>query len=103
MLLFWPIIIPFFTAVLAIFAYKSTEMQRGISLIGAIALLAASVWVLSEVASNGVVASQAGGWPAPFGITLVADRLSAVMVVITAITALAVSVYALSDIDTRKE
>jgi multicomponent Na+:H+ antiporter subunit D len=40
-----------------------------------------------------------GQWAAPFGITLVADYLSAVMVVITAITALAVAVYALSDID----
>jgi multicomponent Na+:H+ antiporter subunit D len=44
-----------------------------------------------------VIAGQMGGWPAPFGITLVADYLSAVMVVITAITALAVAVYALSD------
>ena len=44
-----------------------------------------------------------GGWPAPFGITLVADLLSAVMVVITAVTGLAVAVYALADIDARRE
>jgi multicomponent Na+:H+ antiporter subunit D len=50
-----------------------------------------------------VVAAQMGQWSAPFGITLVADLLSAVMVVITAITGLAVAVYALSDIDAEME
>ncbi|MEM7525391.1 MAG: Na+/H+ antiporter subunit D, partial [Pseudomonadota bacterium] len=46
---------------------------------------------------------QMGEWAAPFGITLVADYLSAVMVVITAITALAVSIFALSDIEPSSE
>lgn len=52
---------------------------------------------------NGVIAGQMGSWPAPFGITLVADLLSAVMVVITAITGLAVAIYALADVDARME
>ncbi|WP_108259685.1 Na+/H+ antiporter subunit D [Mangrovicoccus ximenensis] len=58
---------------------------------------------MREVLAAGVVAGQMGGWAAPFGITLVADLLSAVMVLITAVIALAVSVYALSDIDARLE
>jgi multicomponent Na+:H+ antiporter subunit D len=46
-----------------------------------------------------VLAGQTGGWPAPFGITLVADVLSAVMVAVTALVGLASAVYALADID----
>ncbi|MEO0678732.1 MAG: proton-conducting transporter membrane subunit, partial [Pseudomonadota bacterium] len=63
----------------------------------------ASVALMAEVLREGVVAAQMGSWGAPFGITLVADLLSAVMVVITAITGLAVAIYALADIDEAKE
>ena len=46
---------------------------------------------------------RAGGWPAPFGITLVADLLAAIMVLLTGITGLAVAVYSLGSIDERRE
>jgi multicomponent Na+:H+ antiporter subunit D len=42
-----------------------------------------------------VVAVQAGGWPAPVGITLVADRLAAIMLALAALTLLCVLVYAI--------
>ena len=35
-----------------------------------------------------------GGWTAPFGITLVADELSALMLVVSTTVSLAVLVYA---------
>jgi len=66
-------------------------------------LLVAAGALMARVLADGVVAGQMGGWPAPFGITLAADYLGAVMVVITAITALAVAVYALGDIGPRDE
>ena len=97
-----PIIIPFATAVLA-FLFRAGPEGRWISVIGSAGLLAASAILMIEVLDQGVVAAQMGQWAAPFGITLVADLLSAVMVVITGITGLAVAVYALSDIDTKKE
>ena len=78
MLLFWALVIPFGTAVLALLAWRSLEMQRGISLIGALALLVLTVRIAIRVATEGPFAEQAGGWPAPYGITLVADGLSAV-------------------------
>ena len=103
MLLFWPIIIPFFTAVLALLAWRSTEMQRGIVLIGSAALLGAAIMVVIEVAQNGPVAAQAGGWDAPFGITLVADWLSAIMVLLVGIVAVAVTFYGFTDVTDREE
>ena len=54
-----------------------------------------AVALLVEVDRDGPVAVQAGGWPAPIGITLVADRLSAIMLVVAALMLLAVLVYAI--------
>ena len=97
-----PLVIPFLTAVIA-FLTRMSASGRWISVAGNLILLFASIILIAEVLNEGVIAGQMGSWAAPFGITLVADKLSAVMVVITAITALAVSVYALADIDERKE
>src|SRR5690606_2347910 len=44
---------------------------------------------------DGPLAVQAGGWPAPVGITLVADRLSAIMLVVAVLMLLAVLVFAI--------
>ena len=97
-----PILLPFLTAVLA-FLWRGNRAGRWISVAGSALLLAAAVNLMAATLENGVIAGQMGGWPAPFGITLVADLLTAVMVMITSIIALAVSVYALADIDARME
>ena len=51
--------------------------------------------LLVVVDRDGPVSSAAGGWPAPLGITLVADRLSAMMLVVAAVMLLSVLVYAI--------
>ena len=102
-LLVLPIIVPLTTALLAFAWRKSPLLERTISVAGACALLAAGLALLIEVLDVGIAVAPMGSWPAPFGISLVADRLSAVMVVITGIIAVAVVVYALVDIDPRRE
>ena len=102
-LLALPIVLPFVAAVLTFLFRAKGSVGRWLSIGGCLLLLAASIALMVAVWREGVIAAQMGGWPAPFGITLVADLLSAVMVVITAITGLAVAVYALADIDARRE
>ncbi|UWQ19036.1 Na+/H+ antiporter subunit D [Jannaschia sp. M317] len=97
-----PLILPFATAVLA-FLFRRNGEGRWISVAGSAVMLGAGVLLLADVLRYGPQAAEMGGWPAPFGIVLVADTLSAVMVVITGITALAVSIYALSDITDEME
>ncbi|MEM9012669.1 MAG: Na+/H+ antiporter subunit D [Pseudomonadota bacterium] len=97
-----PLALPFLTAVAA-FLLRTRPAGRWISVAGNAALLIAAAALMRQVLADGIVVGQMGSWPAPFGITLVADFLSAVMVVITAITGLAVAVYALSDIDATLE
>ncbi len=59
--------------------------------------------VLVLEASAGSVQSYAlGNWRAPFGIVLVLDRLSAMMLMLTAVLALVVLIYAISTGTDRK-
>jgi len=97
-----PIIVPFATAVLA-FLFRAGPEGRWLSVAGSCALCVASGILMAAVLDRGVVAAQMGTWAAPFGITLVADLLSAAMVAITGVIGLAVSIYALADIEARKE
>jgi multicomponent Na+:H+ antiporter subunit D len=102
-LLVLPILIPLVTAALAMLAWRSRDIQRWLGLIGAIGLFIASLFLFEAVWNDGIQAVQLGGWQAPFGITLVADVLSASMVVITGFMGLAVAVYSLASMDHRRE
>ncbi|MEM6637121.1 MAG: Na+/H+ antiporter subunit D [Pseudomonadota bacterium] len=97
-----PLMFPFATAVLA-YLCRYTPAGRWISLIGSIGHLMAGLVLFAEVRAQGVLAGQMGGWAAPFGITLVADTFSAIMVVLTGLTAVAVAAYAIGEINERKE
>ncbi|MDP5084387.1 MAG: Na+/H+ antiporter subunit D [Yoonia sp.] len=97
-----PLVIPFAASIIA-FLLRDNAMGRWVSIMGSGLGLAASIVLMVVVLEQGVIAGQMGNWPAPFGITLVADLLSAVMVLITAITGFAVAIYALGDITERQE
>ncbi len=101
-LLVLPVLIPLATAAVGFVLWGSPSLQRLLGLFGAVALLASTVGLLVLVGRHGIVATQLGDWPAPFGITFVADHLSAIMVVLTGIMGLAVAVYSLPSIDTGR-
>jgi len=101
MMLVWPIALPMITAVLTL-VLRRHAVADWVSLAGAVALLAAGVSLLAQVLEGGPVSAQMGNWAAPFGITLFADILSAAMVVIAGIVAVAVMAYATRDV-TRDE
>lgn len=101
--LFLPLIIPLATAVAGLLAWNRRGVQRLLGICGTMALLGAGVALLAIVQRQGVVSVQAGNWPAPFGITLVADLFSAVMVVVAGAMGLAVAVYSLASADIEHE
>jgi multicomponent Na+:H+ antiporter subunit D len=94
-LLALPVVLPLVGAALSILLGRSRRVQRTIALTTLTAVLGMAVALLVEVDRHGPVAAQAGGWPAPMGITLVADRLSAIMLVVASLMLLAVLVYAI--------
>ena len=98
-----PLAIPLATAVLTLLLRSVRGLQRLTSIVGAAALLGASGTLLWQVWTHGIRAAQMGGWSAPFGITLVADPLSAGLLAVTAFVALAVAIYALAGIDEARQ
>ncbi len=102
-LVFLPISVPLLTAIFTLLTYRRLIAQRIIGVAGAAALLAVAIALLIDVASNGIQIMAVGSWPAPYGITLVADLFSAIMVVLAAMMGLAVAIYSLADIDARRE
>jgi multicomponent Na+:H+ antiporter subunit D len=93
------ILIPLVTAVTCLLAPRRPGVQRAIGVAGMAALLGASLWLMAATAGGAINVVEFGNWPAPFGIVLVADLLSSIMVLVSAITALAVAIYSLADVD----
>ena len=90
-----PIFVPLAAAALAIIAYRHRNVQRAIAIAAQVVVLVDAVLLLMAVESDGVQSVQVGAWPAPIGITLVADMFSALMLVISMATILAVLVFAI--------
>ncbi|RPI45542.1 MAG: monovalent cation/H+ antiporter subunit D [Betaproteobacteria bacterium] len=96
-----PVILPAFTAVLMLLAFRNDrDRQRRVALVSTLALAATAVWLLVR-AADGPQAYLVGNWPAPFGIVLVLDRLSALMLVLTAGVGLAALLYSITGWDGR--
>ncbi len=102
-LLVLPIIVPLSTAIASLLLWNSRRAQRLLSLVGATGLLASAIGLFSTVWHRGIQSAQIGNWPAPFGITLVADLFAAIMVVMAGLTAVAVTCYSLSMMDSKRE
>lgn len=98
-----PIIIPLISAIAAVIAWRSLRWQRICGIAGMLALFICSALLLERVSTKGVQAVQLGNWPAPFGITLVADLFSAVMLLAAAFVGLMVAIFSTANIDTRRE
>ena len=92
--LIFPIILPFVTAAVCLILWDRTWAQHWVSLLGSFAHLVAGAHLLVTVMGAGIQVYQVGNWPAPFGISLVCDHLSALMVIITGIVGTATAAYA---------
>ena len=92
-----PIVLPLLSAA-ALLCLPRTHLQRTVSTVSSALLLALSGALLWRVFTGGIVVAQMGDWAAPFGVSLVADHLSAIMVLITGVMAFAVALYARRDI-----
>ncbi len=90
-----PLLIPMFAALLQLLPWGDNPQpaRRAIGIVAAVLSIVAAVALLLSV-ENGPLVYALGNWQAPFGIVLVADRLSALMILLTAVLALPVLVYA---------
>ncbi|WP_426417024.1 monovalent cation/H+ antiporter subunit D [Aestuariirhabdus sp. LZHN29] len=95
-----PILIPLLVAILQLLPplQNNIHRQRVSSLLALLILLAISALLL-VTSSDQTQIYALGGWSPPFGIVLVADRLAAMMVMLTGVLAFGALLYASSGED----
>ncbi|MCR9126905.1 MAG: monovalent cation/H+ antiporter subunit D [Rhodobacteraceae bacterium] len=91
-----PVMLPALLAPFIVLAARHhIGIQRVMSLAGVIALIGIAAGLAVQAADGTVTLYQTGDWAAPFGIVLVGDRLSTIMVLLTAVLAFFVLLYAI--------
>jgi len=97
-----PILLPMFTGALLLAAARMPlGLRRGVSLGATWLLLPLSVLLLAQASDGQLRLYALGGWQPPFGIVLLLDRLSALMLLVTAVLAGFVALYACRGDDQR--
>ena len=77
--------------------------QRIIGSAALLTALGAAIGILRHVDADGPAAAFMGGWKAPVGIALVADRFTAIMLLVSAVVLLGVLMFAMGQPGTEQE
>jgi multicomponent K+:H+ antiporter subunit D len=102
-LLIVPILLPAVIAALCLFRFvRLTRWARVLSVGSTLLILASSVALFVSAMDGTIATYELGDWPAPFGIVMVLDRLSALMVLLTSVLGMIVLAHAiLTGLDRR--
>ncbi|MFW6290567.1 MAG: proton-conducting transporter membrane subunit [Mariniphaga sp.] len=93
-LIAFPILVPFILIIILLI-FRSDSLSRWLGPLGAGLLMLLSAYLLWLVTRHGVIVLQMGGWEAPFGISLVVDYFSALMLAVSSLIVFATALYAL--------
>jgi multicomponent K+:H+ antiporter subunit D len=93
-----PVALPMAAGIIMLLANsRGIAVQRAIAVVAALTGLALATWLFRNSGETAVY--RLGDWAPPFGIVLVLDRLSALMVLLTAVVALFSLLYAFEGAD----
>ena len=97
-----PVLLPLFTGAFIItLANQQQRLMQVISLVATLLMLPVAIYLLGLANTGEIYHYALGNWSAPFGIILLLDRLSALMVLLTAVLAVLVVLYALRGDDQK--
>jgi len=92
-----PIVLPLVAAILMLlFRERHRRFEAIVNIVATVAGVLVAVEILRRVDSGAIGVYLAANWEAPFGIVLVADRLSALMLLLTSVVSLGSAVYSTS-------
>lgn len=94
-----PLMVSLLTAGMLLAFRKNRWAMRLLSLAGGLVHLGISIQLFRE--PSGML--QLGSWPAPFGISFLADRFATMMVLVASIIGLAVLITSWIDVESREE
>ncbi|CAM5336734.1 Na(+)/H(+) antiporter subunit D OS=Lysinibacillus sphaericus OX=1421 GN=mrpD_1 PE=3 SV=1 [Lysinibacillus sphaericus] len=98
-----PIIIPFFFGMILMFGQKNLKYQRSFALLGILLAFVSAVSLLLKVKNDGIQKVTFGNWPVPYGITMVSDMMSALLVTTSLLIAFFVVWYGFGSITKERE
>ena len=100
-----PIVIPMLTAIVCMFLYgRDIRLQRMVAALSSIVSIAISLDIFCQVLDGEtILVFTASGWAAPFGIVLVVDMFSAIMVLMANIVSAACLYMAFTSLDKARE
>lgn len=99
LLVILPLLVPLFAAIFCLMSWGSIRLQRYIFALSSVLMIASSAFLLHEVFHQGLQVMPVGSWPAPYGITIVADLLSAGLLLTTGIIGLVVFIFSIPNIN----
>ena len=102
-LIFFPVLLPLLAGILLMLPplHGDLARQRVLAVAVNASLLLVALVLLGQSLTHGPQMYMMGNWQAPFGIALVNDTLAAVMLVLTAILAIAAHLYACAGDDSK--
>lgn len=89
------VLIPLIGAALALAVPGHRTLQQGITLVALTCVAGLGVALMFIVDRGGPLIMQVGGWAAPYGIALQVDRVSALMLAVSAVVLLAVFLFSI--------
>ncbi|WP_017594316.1 Na+/H+ antiporter subunit D [Nocardiopsis potens] len=95
LLLAVPFLVPLLGAALTLPMRRAPRTQQVVSALTLAIVVAAAAALVRRTADGDVITSQAGGWPAPLGITIAVDPLSALLLLVSSVVLLVVLLYAI--------
>jgi multicomponent Na+:H+ antiporter subunit D len=99
-----PLLWPLATALLLLLAFRhNRRAQRVVSTISLVGLIAIEVALMTKLRTGEILVHRLGNWPAPFGIVLMVDMLSGIMLLLASITGFAALAFGLFDMDRERE
>lgn len=97
-----PVALPLLTAMLLLFRrHGHARFKRMVSVASTLVLTLISIALVIQADSGEITYYALGNWQPPFGIVLVLDRLSALMVLLTSLLALGCVIFACAGEDVR--
>ncbi|MFC3999131.1 Na+/H+ antiporter subunit D [Nocardiopsis sediminis] len=90
-----PFLVPLLGAAATLLMRRSPRSQQVTSVLTLAAVVADAALLLYRTSDGTVLTSQAGGWQAPLGITVVADPLTALLLLVSSSVLLIVLLYAI--------
>ena len=90
-----PVLLPLLGAGLTLILSRRPALQRGVSTTVLTAVVVIAAILVYQTDRHGPQVVWIGAWKEPLGISLVADRLSALMLLVSALVTLAVLVYSI--------